>query len=75
MFKEMMFRKMLEKELSALPPQQRQRVIEAMTQNPEFFSKIGERIQEKTAQGMDKMQAAQEVALENKAELERLLAS
>jgi len=75
MFKELMFRKMLEKELSALPLEKRERVIEAMTKNPEFFSKIGERIQEKTAQGMDKMQAAQEVALENKEELERLLVS
>jgi uncharacterized protein (UPF0305 family) len=73
MFKEMLMKRMLKKQLKGLPPQEQERITELVMKNPEFFEKISKEIKQKTDQGKDQMAATMEVMRKNQAELQRLL--
>jgi uncharacterized protein YneF (UPF0154 family) len=45
--KDFMTRKLLERQMKDLPPEQRDMVIKAVQENPELFEKIAKEIQEK----------------------------
>lgn len=73
MLKEFFVKKMLEKQLSQIPAEERDKILAAIEENPEIFSKIGGVLQEKMKQGKDQMTAAMEVANEFKEELSKIM--
>lgn len=54
-------RKMMEKQLANVPKEQRDKMIEMVTKNPELFQKIAMEIKAKMDGGMDQMTASQQV--------------
>lgn len=65
-------KKMMERQLSSLPPDQKEKIIQAFTNNPEFFARVAEDIEKEVRAGKDRMAAAQEVLLKNQQELTRI---
>ncbi|HEY1041266.1 MAG TPA: hypothetical protein VGE63_00895 [Candidatus Paceibacterota bacterium] len=53
--------KLLEKQLSKLPPEQREKVKQAFMKNPELFEKIAKEIEALQKQGKNQMFASMEV--------------
>lgn len=75
MVKEFFLRKMLEKQLSQVPADQREKLIAMVTKNPELFQKIAAEAQEKMKSGMDQMAAMMAVMQAHQAELAALVDS
>lgn len=71
--KNFMTRKLLERQLKNVPAEQRDLLIKAIQENPEFFEKIAKEIQEKTKQGKGQTAAAMEVMRSHQAELQRIM--
>jgi len=71
--KDFMTRKLLERQLKSLPPDQRELVIKAVQENPEFFEKIAKEIQEKTKQGKNQTAASMEVMRKYQSELQNII--
>lgn len=71
--KDFFMRKMLEKQLKDLPADQRDKMIEVITNNPEFFQKIAEEIKAAQAKGKDQMAATMEVMRKHQAELQKIM--
>ncbi len=66
-------RKVLESKLAGMPKEQREQLIEVVTQNPDFFAKIAEEIKQKTKNGVSESAAAMEVMIKHKHELQKLM--
>lgn len=71
--KDFMARKLLERQLKSLPAEQREVIIKAVQENPEFFEKIGKEIQEKTKQGKSQTAAAMEVMRKHQSDLQKIM--
>ncbi len=71
--KDMAVQKMLEKQLGKLPPAQRDMIISAVKENPEFFKKITEEIKALEKQGRNQMAASMEVMRKYQGELQKML--
>lgn len=71
--KNFMARKLLERQMKDLPADQREAIIKAVQENPEFFEKIGKEIQEKTKQGKNQTAAAMEVMRSYQGELQKIM--
>ena len=56
-----------------LPKDQEEMIIKLVTENPELFQKIGEKIQQKTKQGMNQQAAMMQVFREHQSELQGLM--
>lgn len=56
---------MLKKQLSELPESQREQVMEAVEKNPELFSDIAQKVQERVKNGEEQQAAAMAVFQEN----------
>lgn len=56
-----------------LPKDQEDMIVTLVTENPELFQKIGEKIQQKTKQGMNQQAAMMQVFREHQAELQSLM--
>lgn len=69
MFKEFLMKKMLQAKLKDVPKDQQEKLMAAITKNPELFKKMGEKIKEKTKGGMNEMMASVAVAKEFQDEL------
>jgi signal recognition particle subunit SEC65 len=65
--------KMLEKQLKNVPPQQREMLMTAMKNNPEFFEKIAKEIEAETKKGKNQMAASMEVMRKHQGELQKIL--
>lgn len=72
MLKEFFLKKMLERNLSQIPQGERDRLVEMISQNPDFFAKLASSIQSKMTAGKEQMSAVREVMEENQAELSGL---
>jgi len=68
-----MTRKLLERQMKDLPPEQRDMVIKAVQENPELFEKIAKEIQEKTKQGKNQTAASMEVMRKYQSELQQAM--
>lgn len=72
MFKDYLLRKMMERQLKDIPKEQRYKMIEMVTQNPELFQKIAVEIKAKMDNGMDQMTAARDVLSKYQNELPKM---
>lgn len=68
-----LMQKMVENQLKSLPPEQREKIVSLINNNPEFFKEMAEDIQQELSSGKDKMAAAIAVAQKNEQRLKELL--
>jgi len=74
MFKKMMMKAMMAKQLKGMPKDMQDKVIALVEKNPEFFEKMAKEIKERTDKGEDKMMASQAVAMRYQQELMKMMA-
>ncbi len=72
MFKDFLLRKMMERQLKDLPADQREKIIEMVTKNPELFQKMATEIKAKIDGGMDQMTASKEVMMKYQGDLKNI---
>lgn len=72
MFKRMMLKAMMAKQLKGLPKDMQEKVIGMVEKNPEFFTAMAKKIQERVKRGENQMMAMQAVAKEHQAELQKM---
>ena len=68
-------KQMLKKQLSALPEEQKQRVLKALEENPKFFEELVKEISERLKKGESQQSAIMQVMTARKAELQKILQS
>lgn len=73
MFKEFLMKQMLKKQLKGMPQAEQDRIIKAVSDNPELFQKIAKETQEKIKGGMDQMNATMSVMQKYKAEVQKAM--
>ena len=73
MFKQMMLKAMLAKQLKGMPKEAQDKMISAVTKNPQLFADIAESAKKKMAAGKSQMDATMEAVRERQAELQKLL--
>lgn len=67
------FKQMLQKQLAGLPKDQQEKLLKALSENPEFFKSLADEIAERTKRGETQMSAVMAVVGTKKAELSRIL--
>lgn len=72
MFKKLMLKAMLSKQLKGMPKQMQDQLISMVEKNPKFFETMAKEIKKRTDAGQDQMMAMQAVAKEHQAELAKL---
>lgn len=66
--------KMMERQLKALPPQQREMMINAVKNNPDFFKMIADKIQaEEKKNGGNQMAAAMKIMREHQGDMMKIM--
>jgi len=73
MLKNFLMKKMMAKQMKGVPPEEQERIMKAVQENPELFQKIGVEIQEKIKEGKDQMSAAMEVMQAHQEELKKVM--
>ncbi len=73
MLKEFLMKKMLERQLSQVPPEQRDKLIKVVSEHPELFQKIAEETKQKMDSGKDQMTAVMEVVKKYQTELSAIM--
>ena len=73
MFKNFMLKQALKMKLKNVPEAEREKLLELMEKNPDFFKKIGDEVQRRVKGGQSEMAATMVVMREHQAELQRLL--
>ena len=66
-------KKMLNSKLAGLPEEKRDKVVRAMDENPELFSKIAEEMEAGLKSGKDQMAVVMEIANKYGEELKKLM--
>lgn len=66
-------KQMLAKQLSALPKEQRDKVMKAFDDNPDFFKNMIEEISKRLKNGESQQSAMMAVISQNRSELERIM--
>lgn len=75
MFKKMMLRAMMAKQLKGMPKEMQEQILGMVEKNPEFFTKMAKEIQERVKRGENQMFAMQAVAKEHQNELQKMFQS
>lgn len=75
MLKEFFLKRMLEKELNNLPAAQKDKIIKAISENPDFFKNIAEEFKKEIDGGKSQFEAVSSVMDKNKTELMNILNS
>jgi hypothetical protein len=65
--------KMLEKQLGNVPPAQKEMVMKAVQENPDFFKKIAEEIKAEEKSGKSQMVASMSVMRKYQGELQKIM--
>lgn len=73
MLKDFFMKKMVESQMKGIPEEQKQKVLEMVSKNPEFFSKIAEEVKKEMDNGKDQMSATMEVVSKYKEELKKFI--
>jgi 2-oxo-4-hydroxy-4-carboxy--5-ureidoimidazoline (OHCU) decarboxylase len=73
MFKKFIMNKMMQRQLKDLPEDQREKMMNAMKENPDLFEKIALEVQSAVKAGRDQTTAALEVAQKYRKELAEIL--
>ncbi len=66
-------KQMLKRQMKDVPADQREKLIELVTKNPELFQKIAQEAQQKIASGMDQMKAMMSVMQDHQEELQKIV--
>lgn len=75
MFQDFLMKQMLKKQLSALPEEQRQKILSAFDDNPDFFKGLMSEIGERLKKGESQQTAIMNVMMKYKSELQKMLQS
>ena len=73
MFKNFLMRKMLEAKMKDVPKEQQDKIFAMIEKNPDFFTKIAEKVQERVKRGEDQMSATMAIMKEHQTELQKLI--
>ena len=73
MFKKFLMKKMLQSQLKNVPPEQRDQIMQAVSNNPELFQKIEKEIKAAVKSGKPKMAASMEVMRKYQGELQKAM--
>ena len=73
MLKNFLMKQFMKSQLKGIPEEQQEKLFSAIEKNPELFTNMGKKIEEKVKSGQDKMSAAMEVAREYQKELTEAL--
>lgn len=73
MFKEILLKKMLKSKLKDVPEAEQEKILKAVSENPELFQKIALEIQGKINGGKDQMTATMEVMQAHQYELQKIM--
>ena len=73
MFKKFVQKQLLKRQLKNVPEAQRDVLMQAVEQHPEFFEKIAKEIEQKKKEGKSEMAAAMEVMRTHQGELRKLI--
>lgn len=65
--------KMLEKQLGQLPPAQREMVMKAVQDNPDFFKKIADEIKAEEKAGKSQMAASMSVMRKYQGDIQKIM--
>ena len=71
--KKMLMKKMLDQQLKGVPQKEKDRIIAAVTENPEFFEKIGKEIEAEVKHGKSQMTASMEVMRKYQGQIQELM--
>jgi hypothetical protein len=71
--KKLLTKKLLERKLKDLPEGQRNQLLEAISENPEFFNKLAKEIEAEKKSGKTEMAASMEVMRRHQGELQKLM--
>lgn len=69
----MLTKKLMERQLKDLPPAQREQILQAVSDNPDFFKKISKEIEIEKKKGKPEMVASMEVMRKHQGELQKLM--
>ncbi len=75
MFKKMMLRAMMAKQLKGMPKEMQEQILVMVEKNPEVFTKMAKKIQARVKRGENQMFAMQAVAKEHQNELQKMFQS
>lgn len=73
MFQKFILNKLIESKLKDVPKEQREMLVEAVSNNPELFKQIAEEIKQRTDNGEDQMSATMAVMKNHEGELRGIL--
>ena len=71
--KDFLIKKQLEKQLKNLPENQKQVIMKMVDENPDFFKKINNEINENVKNGQDKMLASVSVMKKYQAQIQKMM--
>ena len=71
--KSFLLKQALKFKMKDVPEAERERLLELMEKNPEFFKKVGEEVQRRVKAGQSEMAATMVVMREHQAELQKLM--
>lgn len=71
-FQNFLMKQMLKKQLGTMPPEQQEKIIKAIEENPDMFKNIAEEIQIEMKLGKDQGAAALEVMKRHQKELQAI---
>lgn len=71
--KKLITNKLLERQLKTLPPEQRDIIMKAVSENPDFFEKMSKEIEAQKKAGKNEMAASMEVMRKYQGELQKIL--
>lgn len=73
MIKEFFMKQMLKRQMKGVPEAEQEKIIKAVTENPQFFENIATEVQAKMKGGKDQMTAVMEVMTKHKDELGKIM--
>ena len=73
MFKNFMLKQAMKAKMKDVPEAERDKMLELVEKNPEFFKKIGDEVQKRVKAGQSEMAATMVVMREHQSELQKLM--
>ncbi len=71
--KKMLTEKLMERQLKALPPAQREAIMAAVSANPDFFQSLAKEIEAQKKAGKSEMAASMEVMRKHQGEIQKIM--
>jgi len=73
LFRDFFLRQTLKAKMKGVPEAEREKMLELISKNPEFFKKIGDEVKKRVKAGQSEMAASMVVMREYQAELQKLM--